>query len=110
MPRTLHALLVLALLFLLTACATTRVAVVEDRVIGNSNIHIFVASDEVDDPMDVGVYLVKAFEEHGIQFSLPLRHSYWKHDDEQGPLEVRFLDGGVRADSGDEERSFHSPD
>ncbi len=32
--------------------------------------------------------IFKAFEERGIQFSLPLRHTYWKHDDEQGPLEV----------------------
>ncbi|MGY8769371.1 MAG: mechanosensitive ion channel family protein [Pirellulales bacterium] len=34
------------------------------------------------------------FEEHGIQFSLPLRHSYWKHDDEQGPLDVQVSGDG----------------
>lgn len=34
------------------------------------------------------------FEENGIQFSLPFRHSFWKHDDEQGPLDVQFLENG----------------
>ena len=34
------------------------------------------------------------FERHGIQFSLPLRHSFWKHDDAQGPLEVAMVDDG----------------
>ncbi len=32
--------------------------------------------------------IFRAFEEQGIQFSLPLRHTYWKHDDEQGPLDI----------------------
>jgi MscS family membrane protein len=32
--------------------------------------------------------IFKAFEQHGIQLSLPFRHTYWKHDDQQGPLEV----------------------
>ncbi len=32
--------------------------------------------------------IFRAFEQHGIQFSLPFRHTYWKHDDEQGPLEI----------------------
>ena len=32
--------------------------------------------------------IFRAFEKEGIQFSLPLRHSYWKHDAEQGPLDV----------------------
>jgi MscS family membrane protein len=32
--------------------------------------------------------IFREFEQHGIQFSLPSRHSFWKHDDEQGPLEV----------------------
>jgi MscS family membrane protein len=36
----------------------------------------------------VNLKIFRAFEEDGIQFSLPLRHSYWKHDGEQGPLEV----------------------
>ena len=39
----------------------------------------------------VNFAIFKAFEEQGIQFSLPLRHSYWKRDDEQGPLDVRLL-------------------
>jgi MscS family membrane protein len=36
----------------------------------------------------VNLKIFEAFERRGIQFSLPLRHSYWKHDDRQGPLEV----------------------
>jgi MscS family membrane protein len=36
----------------------------------------------------VNLEVFKAFEQLGIQFSLPQRHSYWKHDDQQGPLEV----------------------
>ncbi len=36
--------------------------------------------------------IFRRFEEQGIQFSLPLRHSFWKHDDAQGPLEVQLLD------------------
>ena len=36
----------------------------------------------------VNLAIFQAFEQHGIQFSLPIRHSYWKTDDTQGPLEV----------------------
>ncbi len=36
----------------------------------------------------VNLEILKTFEERGIQLSLPLRHSYWKEDAEQGPLEV----------------------
>jgi MscS family membrane protein len=36
----------------------------------------------------VNLEVFEAFERLGIQFSLPQRHSYWKHDDRQGPLEV----------------------
>ncbi len=36
----------------------------------------------------VNLKIFRAFEEEGVQFSLPLRHSYWKHDEAQGPLEV----------------------
>jgi MscS family membrane protein len=32
--------------------------------------------------------ILRRFQEAGIQFSLPLRHSFWKHDDQQGPLDV----------------------
>ncbi|MCA9118402.1 MAG: mechanosensitive ion channel family protein, partial [Planctomycetaceae bacterium] len=38
----------------------------------------------------VNLEIFRRFEEHGIQFSLPLRHSYWKQDDSQGPLDVRL--------------------
>lgn len=36
----------------------------------------------------VNLAIFQAFEEHGIQFSLPIRHSFWKTDDAQGPLEI----------------------
>ena len=39
----------------------------------------------------VNLEIFHAFEQRGIQFSLPLRHSYWKHDDEQGPLDVAMI-------------------
>jgi MscS family membrane protein len=44
---------------------------------------------------EVNLEIFRAFEEQAIQFSLPLRHSYWKHDEEQGPLEVEVMGGGV---------------
>jgi MscS family membrane protein len=34
--------------------------------------------------------IFREFEQHGIQFSLPFRHSFWKHDDEQGPLDLNL--------------------
>ena len=39
----------------------------------------------------VNLEIFRAFEENGIQFSLPIRHSFWKQDDQQGPLDVRML-------------------
>ncbi len=36
----------------------------------------------------INLEIMRAFEEHGIQFSLPFRHSFWKTDDEQGPMDV----------------------
>jgi len=43
--------------------------------------------------------IFRAFEEQGIQFSLPVRHSYWKQDQEQGPLDVKLLvDGSAKND------------
>ena len=41
----------------------------------------------------MNLQIFRAFEEHGVQFSMPLRHWYWKHDHRQGPLEVEFLGG-----------------
>ena len=38
----------------------------------------------------VNLKILRAFEEQGIQLSLPLRHSYWKTDDQQGPLEIKL--------------------
>ena len=36
----------------------------------------------------VNLELFAAFEKQGIQFSLPLRHTYWKTDEQQGPLDI----------------------
>jgi MscS family membrane protein len=38
----------------------------------------------------VNLEIFRAFEQRGIQFSLPVRHSYWKQDDRQGPLEIEL--------------------
>ena len=60
-------ILLLLLLALLAACgAKTKVAIMDDSVIGHENVHIIVVSDDVDDPLGVGDYLVTAFEENGI--------------------------------------------
>jgi MscS family membrane protein len=49
--------------------------------------------------------IFREFEENGIQFSLPFRHSFWKHDDEQGPLDVQFLENAGEAPKGVFEKS-----
>ena len=38
----------------------------------------------------INLEIFRLFEERGIQFSLPLRHSHWKRDAEQGPLDVNL--------------------
>jgi MscS family membrane protein len=40
--------------------------------------------------------IFRAFEDKDIQFSLPHRHTYWKHDREQGPLDVKVMGEGPR--------------
>ena len=40
--------------------------------------------------------IFRKFEALGIQFSLPLRHSFWKEDDQQGPLDVNLLRDGAQ--------------
>ena len=45
------------------------------------------------------------FEALGIQFSLPLRHSFWKQDDRQGPLDVNLLSDGAQQAAESNERS-----
>ena len=40
----------------------------------------------------VNLQILRAFEEYEIQLSLPLRHSYWKSDDRQGPLEIKLVE------------------
>jgi len=37
---------------------------------------------------EINLQIFRAFEEQSIQFSLPFRHSYWKQDDAQGPLDI----------------------
>ena len=39
----------------------------------------------------VNFEIFREFELHGVQYSLPFRHTFWKHDDEQGPLDVQLL-------------------
>jgi len=41
-----------------------------------------------------------AFEEQKIPFSLPARHSYWKHDQEQGPFDVNVVGDSAPTDGG----------
>ena len=36
--------------------------------------------------------IFRKFESEGIQFSLPVRHSFWKRDAEQGPLDIQVID------------------
>jgi MscS family membrane protein len=40
----------------------------------------------------VNLEIFKAFDDNGIQFSLPIRHSFWKTDEVQGPLDVSLVD------------------
>ena len=55
--------------------------------------------------------IFREFEKHGIQFSLPLRHSFWKHDDEQGPLDLTIAnDSGVQVISENDAFSTGTPD
>jgi MscS family membrane protein len=41
----------------------------------------------------VNLEILRVFEENGVPFSLPVRHSFWKRDDEQGPLDVNVITG-----------------
>jgi MscS family membrane protein len=53
----------------------------------------------------INLDIFRTFEEQGIQFSLPLRHTYWKHDNQQGPLEVSVLnDGGASTSASTENK------
>ncbi len=45
--------------------------------------------------------IFRAFEEYGVQFSLPVRHSYWKEDSRQGPLEINVVNEQARSDKSD---------
>ena len=40
----------------------------------------------------VNFEIFRAFEDHGIQFSLPFRVTYWAKDNEQRPLEVEMVE------------------
>jgi len=48
---------------------------------------------EFNDRLNFNIF--RRFEAQGIQFSLPFRHSLWKEDSVQGPLDVNLMsDGG----------------
>ena len=49
---------------------------------------------EFGDKLNFSIF--RRFEDAGIQFSLPFRHSFWKQDDAQGPLDVILQQDGVR--------------
>ena len=42
---------------------------------------------------NINFEIFHAFEERGIPFSLPVRHTFWKRDREQGALDVQVLTG-----------------
>ena len=54
----------------------------------------------------VNLQIFQAFEEHEIQFSLPLRHCCWKHDDQPGLLDVNLSRNGDQPDSQLSDRSI----
>ena len=52
----------------------------------------------------INLKIMQVFKEQGIQFSLPFRHTYWQHDDEQGPLEIKLVtDSGPDPSNGDKD-------
>ena len=53
----------------------------------------------------VNLDIFRAFEEQGIKFTLPQRHSYWQQGDHQGALEVSLLDQPSRCDEAVSERT-----
>ncbi|MGI9519045.1 MAG: mechanosensitive ion channel family protein [Pirellulaceae bacterium] len=57
-----------------------------------ADVHGFLEFSE-----QVNLEIMQLFEERGIQFSLPARHSFWKHDDRQGPLEVMMTERGNKS-------------
>jgi len=48
--------------------------------------------------------IFRAFEAEEIQFSMPFRHTFWKHDTEKGPLDVRLLSDDAQERQSDDER------
>lgn len=42
--------------------------------------------------------IFRRFEEEGIRFSLPSRHSLWKNDSEQGPIAIQMVEGSESQD------------
>jgi MscS family membrane protein len=46
--------------------------------------------------------IFRAFDAENIQFSLPSRHTFWKHDAEKGPLDVRLLSDDAQKRQSDE--------
>ena len=51
----------------------------------------------------INLEIFAAFDKCGIQFSLPLRHTYWKHDDQQGPLEIQLKQAQLQANESEQQ-------
>lgn len=63
-------LLILFVFFALNGCVSTKVALIDDSVLANKNLHIVVVADEVDDPVNVGTYMVEEFNRNEISSEL----------------------------------------
>ncbi len=59
-------ILFLSLILLISACATTKVSVLDNTAVGHRNIHVVFINDELDDELDVATYLIETFQKHGV--------------------------------------------
>ena len=77
------------------ACNEINTLIHEERILNrHSSKHARLAArviDCIDISERLNFAIFREFEKHGIQFSLPFRHSFWKHDGKQGPLDVQLL-------------------
>lgn len=65
--RMLKRLFFLCMIVFLAGCgAKTKVAVMDEKVIGHKNIHVVFVGDDVEDPRNVGDMLAETFAEYGI--------------------------------------------
>ncbi len=69
--RHLQKVLLLSLVVLLCSCVTqTEVAVKDNSIIGNKNVHFIIEDDFYEDELGAGDILVQAFQEHGFSAEL----------------------------------------